>query len=277
VKSISGKIIVVTGASSGIGEASAKRLAALGAQVALVARRQDELVRVHADIVAAGGQASVHAADLSDRASLEACADRILERYRHIDVLVNNAGRSIRRLVSESTERFHDYERTMQINYFAPVALTLKVLPSMLARGSGQIVNVTSFSTLLPVPRFSAYAASKAALETFSRSLSAELVGKDITVTLVHYPLVKTPMTAPTKAYSYMKQMPVEEAADWMVRAIVRKPARIATKSGRAWTIATSILPSVSTSLAGRWLLGRAARIAKKIEADEARDVGRVE
>ena len=268
--SFRGKTIVITGASSGIGAEAARQLAAAGAKVCLVARREDELQQVQAGIAAAGGKAWSYPADLADEKSLDACAAAILKDHPRVDVLVNNAGRSIRRLVSESFDRFHDYQRTMQINYFAPVRLTQKLLPQMLARNSGHVINVSSYSTLVPVPRFAAYVASKMALEGFSQSLAAEMVGKNIHVTVIHYPLVKTPMTAPTAAYKYIKQMDVEEAAGWIATAIEKRPARMATRIGEAWGVAQKALPMLTTALTGRLLMNRAKKLAKLVEQEKA-------
>lgn len=268
---IRNRTIVITGASSGIGEAAARQLARKGARVCLVARRAEELDRVRAEINKAGGKAWTYAADLADEASLDACAQAILAEHPRVDVLVNNAGRSIRRLTADAVDRFHDYQRTMQINYFAPVKLTLKLLPQMLERGHGHVINVSSYSTLIPVPRFGAYIASKMALEGFSRTLSAEMVDKDIHVTVINYPLVKTAMTAPTAAYKYLPQMEVEDAAGWIVEAVQKRPARVATRIAEAWTVALSALPGVTTLLTGKFMLNRARKLQKLVER-EAKD-----
>lgn len=249
---IAGRTIVVTGASSGIGEAAAGQLALRGARVCLVARRREELERVREGVLADGGQAWIYPADLSDEQEVEACADAILAEHAEIDVLVNNAGRSIRRAVEDSLDRFHDYQRTMQLNYFAAVRLTQKFLPGMLARQRGQFVNISSFSVQMANPYFSAYVASKAALEGFSRCLAVEMVGKGVSVSLINYPLVKTPMTAPTKIYNYLPQMDVEEAAGWIVKAIDKRAARVGPVMGDAWGAATLMLPAATTELTGR-------------------------
>jgi short-subunit dehydrogenase len=265
---IRGKTIVITGASSGIGAAAARLLAQRGARLCLVARRADELARVKTDIEAAGGQAWIYPADLSKEAEIDACARAILAEHP----LVNNAARSIRRLVSESLDRFHDYQRTMQLNYFGPLRLTLAVLPGMLARGQGHIVNVSSYSTMLTVPRFSAYVASKSALEGFSRSLAAELVGKAIYVTVINYPLVKTPMTAPTAGYRYLKQMEPEEAARWIVKAIEKRPARVASFIQAAWGVLLTAFPTLMTAYTGRFMLRRARKLQARVERDARRN-----
>lgn len=269
---IQGKTIVITGASSGIGEDAAKLLARKGARVCLIARRREELDRVKTTIEAEGGRAWIYPADLSKENEIDACARTILAEHPQVDVLVNNAARSIRRLVSDSLDRYHDYQRTMQTNYFGPLRLTLNLLPGMLARGSGHIINVSSYSTLIPVPRFSAYVASKSALEGFSRSLAAELVGKNIYVTIINYPLVKTPMTAPTKGYEYLKQMQADEAAGWILRAIEKRPMRIATRIAMAWSTAMAAMPTLMTAYTGRFMLRRARRIQALVEKQARSD-----
>ena len=265
---IKNRTIVITGASSGIGEAAARQLARKGARICLVARRAEELERVRAEIQRAGGKAWSYAADLADEASLASCAAAILAEHPRVDVLVNNAGRSIRRLTADAVERFHDYQRTMQINYFAPVQLTLKLLPQMLERGHGHFINVSSYSTLIPVPRFGAYVASKMALEGFSRSLAAELVDKDIHVTVINYPLVKTAMTAPTAVYKYIPQMDVEDAAGWIIEAVQKRPARMATRVAEAWTVALSALPGVTTLFTGKFMMNRGRALQQRAERE---------
>lgn len=249
---IEGKHIVLTGASSGIGEAAALRLAALGAHLCLVARREAELQRVHDAITEAGGMATIYPADLSESDAVADLAQRLLATQPRIDVLINNAGRSIRRPVSESLDRFHDYTRTMQLNYFAPVQLTLALLPRFYEQGAGHVINVSSMAALIPTPRFSAYTGSKCALDGFSRTLAAEHVGRGIHVTTINYPLVKTPMTAPTAIYRYLPQMDRNKAAEWMVEAIENRPVRMTTYAGRTWGAATAVLPGPTVRVTGR-------------------------
>lgn len=262
------KTIVVTGASSGIGEAGAKKLAAKGAKLCLVARRGEELARVQKDIEAGGGKAWIFPCDLTDEAAINACTATILAEHRHVDVLINNAGRSIRRPVTEAFDRLHDYQRTMQINYFAAVQMTLAFLPGMIENASGHIVNVSSYSTLAPVPRFTAYVGSKAALEGFSQSLRAELTGKGVSVSVINYPLVRTPMTAPTKMYKSIPMMATDEAANWMVEAVTKRPARVAKLSGRALDLAKSAAPGTTNAVMSRFFNVMAKRMKSKMDAD---------
>lgn len=263
--SIVGKTIVITGASSGIGEAGAKKLAAKGARLCLVARREDELRRVADDIENAGGVASIYPADLTDEAAVARCAEAILAEHPRVDVLINNAGRSIRRPIREAFDRLHDYRRTMEINYFAAVQLTLAFLPGMLDRGDGQIVNISSFATLTPVPRFSAYTGSKCALEGFSQSLAAELVGTGVAVSVICYPLVRTPMTAPTKIYAKVPMLEPDEAAEWLVEAVAKRPARIARRIGEMMAVAKTAAPGLTTAVMGRIFNYRAKRMQRQV------------
>ena len=249
---IAGKIIVVTGASSGIGRATAIQLARLGAQLCLVARRADELAQLRDEIEAEGGSAWVYPADLSIEAEVEACGHAILKQHGAVDVLINNAGRSIRRSVRASFERYHDFQRTMQLNYFAAVKLTLLLLPGMLERRSGQVINISSLSVLGPTPNFAAYVASKSALEGFSRTLAAEMAGRGVQITVVNFPLVKTAMTAPTKLYNHVRQMDAEKAASWIVGAVRKRPYRVVGNLGAAWGVATTTLPGPMADWSGR-------------------------
>ncbi len=266
---IEGKTIIITGASSGIGEAAAKKLAAAGARMCLIARREDELQRVKSEIEAQGGKAWIYATDLSDEAALDASIKQILAEHPRVDVLINNAGRSIRRTIKESLNRYHDYQRTMQLNYFAPVRLTLAILPHMFQHRAGHIINVSSMSALIPTPFYSAYVGSKAALDGFSRCLAAELVDRGIHVTVINFPLVKTPMTAPTKAYRYLKQMDVNDAADWVVKAVKKRPARITSRMAEAWGMATFMLPGPTANWTGRLFRTVGKRLQRKAEHED--------
>ena len=246
---VQGKIALITDASSGIGLTVAKRLAAAGAHVLLVSRTEETLKEVQAEIQADGGQASVFPCDLNDMNSIDEVSKQILASVDHIDILINNAGRSIRRAVHESVDRFHDFERTMQLNYFGAVRLVLNILPQMMHRKDGQIINISSIGVLANATRFSAYVASKAALDAFSRCLSAEVHSHKIAITSVYMPLVRTPMIAPTKMYKYVPTLSPEQAADLVAYAIVKRPKKVATHLGRLASITYSIAPEINNKL----------------------------
>ncbi|ENX56461.1 MULTISPECIES: SDR family NAD(P)-dependent oxidoreductase [Acinetobacter] len=246
---VDGKTIIVTGASSGIGLTVSKYLAQAGAHVLLLARTKEKLDEVKAEIEAEGGKATVFPCDLNDMESIDAVSKEILAAVDHIDILVNNAGRSIRRAVHESVDRFHDFERTMQLNYFGAVRLVLNILPHMMQRKDGQIINISSIGVLANATRFSAYVASKAALDAFSRCLSAEVHSHKIAITSIYMPLVRTPMIAPTKIYKYVPTLSPEEAADLIAYAIVKRPKKIATNLGRLASITYAIAPDINNIL----------------------------
>ena len=230
---VRGKVVVVTGGSSGIGEAAAIRVAEAGGKVVVVARDEEKLAEVRKKIQDAGGFAKTYSCDITDLAANDKLAKDILKEFGHVDVLVNNAGRSIRRSLALSYDRFHDFERTMQLNYFACVRLTMNLLPSMTARKSGHVINVSSIGVLTNAPRFSAYVASKAALESFARCAASEFHDEGVHFTIINMPLVRTPMIAPTKIYEDMPTViSPEEAADMIADAIIRRPQRIATRLG---------------------------------------------
>jgi NAD(P)-dependent dehydrogenase (short-subunit alcohol dehydrogenase family) len=229
---VENRVVLITGGSSGIGKASAIKVAEAGAKVIIVARGEAELHQTRDEIVAAGGKCWAYTCDLTDMASCDELVKKVLHDHKHVDVLVNNAGRSIRRSVEASYDRFHDYERTMQLNYFGCLRLIMGFLPTMTARRKGHVVNISSIGVLASSPRFSAYVASKAALDAFSRCAQAEFSGKNIAFTTVNMPLVKTPMIAPTKMYDSVPTLTPEEAADLVVKAIIERPSRVATRMG---------------------------------------------
>lgn len=251
-QAIDGKRIILTGASSGIGRAAAIQLAELGAEMHLVARREEELQSAQQEIEAIGGTAHIYPTDLTDLAGLDALVDGILEEHGKVDVLVNNAGRSIRRPVVKALDRFHDYERCMQINYYAPLRLIMKVLPGMLEAGDGHIVNVLTWGTLLPAANFTAYNASKCALGAAAQGMDAELRSKGVPFTSVHYPLVHTAMSAPTDHYNKMPGMTPEQAGKWIVKAVRKRPARIAPSYAVAAGVNNTLFPGLSAAVAGR-------------------------
>ncbi|HXS45825.1 MAG TPA: SDR family NAD(P)-dependent oxidoreductase [Solirubrobacteraceae bacterium] len=243
-----GLVVLVTGASTGIGEATARRLAAGGATVLLVARSAETLERIAAEIgeigVAGGpGSAQPYACDLTDLDAIDALCDRVLADHGAVDVLVNNAGRSIRRSVDQSSERFHDFQRTMQLNYFGAIRLTMGLLPHMRGRGFGHVVNVSSIGAQTNPPRFSAYVASKAALDAWTRVVSSEVIGDGITFTTIHMPLVRTPMIAPTKIYDSFPTITPDEAGDLVCEAIRSRPKHIGTRLGTFGEVAYALAP----------------------------------
>jgi NAD(P)-dependent dehydrogenase (short-subunit alcohol dehydrogenase family) len=240
---VRGRVVMVTGASSGIGKAASMKIADAGGVVLLVARTAEKLEEIKATIEARGGTAYVHAADLSDMDDIDRMADEALAQHGHVDVLINNAGRSIRRSIALSYDRFHDFERTMQLNYFGAVKLILKLLPVMRERRSGQIVNVSSIGVQTNTPRFSAYVASKAALDAFSRCIASEIIDDGVYVSTIFMPLVRTPMIKPTKMYDRFPTITPDKAADMITEAIIHRPKRIATPLGTLGQILYAINP----------------------------------
>lgn len=247
--SLNGKTIILTGGSSGIGEQAAIQLASLGAKVCIVARRSDELERVQNLIQQQGGQAWIYPTDITKNDDAQQCIEKILSEHKTVDVLINNAARSIRRPIMEALDRLHDYERTMQINYFAAVRLTLALLPHFLANGHGHVVNVSTMSTQVPIPLFSAYLASKSALESFSRSLKMELGDQGINVSIVYFPMVRTPMSSKTKIYKHMRMLDTKTAAGWLVKAVQEKPYRVTSTSGAIANALLNTAPNTVMSL----------------------------
>jgi NAD(P)-dependent dehydrogenase (short-subunit alcohol dehydrogenase family) len=246
---VAGRVAVVTGGSSGIGRATAIKLAGAGAHVILVARGEEKLVETKKEIEAAGGKCWMYAADISDMASVDALVARVLKEHGTCHYLVNNAGRSIRRGVLNSFDRFHDFERTMQLNYFGALRLIMGFLPKMSEQRQGHIINISSIGVLSNAPRFSAYVASKSALDSFSACASSEFLDKGINFTTINMPLVRTPMIAPTKMYENIPTLSPEQAADLVVEAIVYKPVRIATRLGIFGAISHAAAPRLTQIL----------------------------
>ncbi len=246
---VRGKTALITGASSGIGLTVAKKLGKAGAHVLLVARGVEKLEQTAEMIRKVGGTATIYPCDLSDLKAIDAMAEQILADHGHVDIVVNNAGRSIRRAVIESLDRFHDFERTMQLNYFGAVRLILRLLPSMITNKKGQIINISSIGCLANSPRFSAYVASKAALDAFTRCLSAEVKQYNIQTTAIYMPLVRTPMIAPTKMYDYVPTYTPDQAANLVIRAIVDKPKRIKTPLGQTAELSYALWPKVNDAI----------------------------
>ncbi|MFJ7218234.1 SDR family oxidoreductase [Amycolatopsis sp. NPDC098790] len=244
-RGLAGRTVLITGASSGIGRASALAVARKGAKVILVARRESELAEVRDEITAAGGVAAAYPCDLTDGDAVDALVKDVLGEHGAVDMLVNNAGRSIRRSVALSTERFHDFERTMAINYFGPVRLILGFLPSMAGRRFGHVVNVTTQGLQTDTPRFSAYLASKAALEEFGLTAGRETLSDGVTFTSVRMPLVRTPMIAPT-GYRGLPSSSPERAAALVVKALEERPEILSLPEGRAAELATLTAPRLA-------------------------------
>ena len=243
---VEGKLVVVTGASSGIGEGSALKLAAAGATVILAARTPENLEETIRKIKEAGGDAYAYPCDISDMAACDKFVKAVLADHGHVDILINNAGRSIRRSVKYSFDRFHDFERTMQLNFFGALRLILGFGPGMLKQQSGHIVNISSIGVLAMPPRFSAYVASKAALDAFSWCAAAEFADSNVRFTTINMPLVRTPMIAPTKLYDMFPTLSPEQAADMVMKAIIEKPKRVATKLGLTGAVAQAVAPNIS-------------------------------
>jgi NAD(P)-dependent dehydrogenase (short-subunit alcohol dehydrogenase family) len=240
---VAGKRVLITGASSGIGRAAARRIGEAGGVVLLVARSADKLRDLQQQIEKAGGVAHVHAADLASLESCEALVKEVTEQHGGVDVLINNAGRSIRRSLALSCERFHDFERTMQLNYFGALKLILGFLPGMRERKRGHFVNVSSIGVQTNVPRFSAYVASKAALDAFSRCAAGELVDDGVDITTIHMPLVRTEMIAPTRIYDAFPTLSVDEAAELICGALIDRPKRVSTRLGVFGQVAYALAP----------------------------------
>jgi NAD(P)-dependent dehydrogenase (short-subunit alcohol dehydrogenase family) len=250
---VGGKVVLITGASSGIGKAAARKAAAAGAEVLLVARTPEKLEETKAEIEEEGGTAHIHQCDLSDMDDVERMAAEVLDEHGRVDVLVNNAGRSIRRSIELEYDRFHDYERTMQLNYFGAVRLILSIMPAMRKRSKGRkgghIINVSSIGVQTHTPRFSAYVASKSALDAFSRCIASEVVDDGVHITTIYMPLVRTPMIAPTKMYDAFPTITPDEAADMITDAMIRKPKKIATRLGNFGELLYNVAPKASDAI----------------------------
>ncbi len=251
-----GAVVVITGASSGIGRATALKVAQAGGIPLLVARGKDALLDTQAEIESIGGVAHVYPCDLTDLAAIDRLTARITREHQRVDFVVNNAGRSIRRSLNLSADRFHDFERTMAVNYFGAVRVLMGLLPMMRASGRGHVVNISSIGVQTNPPRFSAYVASKAALDAWSRVVSSELVGDGITFTTIHMPLVRTPMIAPTKIYDAFPTITPAQAADFVMTAMKDRPHEINTALGTAGEVAHALLPRTSF-----WILHKAFNV----------------
>ena len=245
-KALKGKYVVITGASSGIGQVTALKVAQAGGIPVLVARGKEKLDALKLTIEMRGGEAHVFPCDLSDLEAIDGLAERLAAELPQVDYLVNNAGRSIRRSIKLSHDRFHDFERTMQLNYFGAIRLIMGVLPSMRRQKRGHIVNISSIGVLTNPPRFSAYVASKAALDAWSNVVSSELFSDGVSFTTIHMPLVRTPMIAPTKMYDKFPTISPAQAADVVIKALVERPHEINTLSGTVGALAHTLVPKTA-------------------------------
>ncbi|GHJ60431.1 short chain dehydrogenase [Nocardioides sp. OK12] len=246
---LQGKYVVITGASSGIGQVTAHKVAQAGGVPVLVARGKDKLEEVRAMIEVRGGQALVYPCDLSDLEAIDRLCEQLASELPSVDYVVNNAGRSIRRSLRLSHDRFHDFERTMQLNYFGAIRLVMGLLPTMQEQKRGHVVNVSSIGVQTNPPRFSAYVASKSALDSWSNVVASELVGDGITFTGIHMPLVRTPMIAPTKIYDKFPTISPAQAADLVVEAMVGRPHEINTLLGNAGAVMHTLAPKLTFRL----------------------------
>jgi NAD(P)-dependent dehydrogenase (short-subunit alcohol dehydrogenase family) len=243
---VKGKVVLITGGSSGIGLALAHKVAAAGAVTVIVARDPEKLSEAKRAIANEGFLAHTYSADVSDEAQCKKFVETVAREHGGVDILVNNAGRSIRRAIENSYDRIHDFERTMSVNYFGALRLTLALLPHMQRKKNGHVINVSSIGVLTNAPRFSAYVASKAALDAFTRCAASEFADVGIKFTTINMPLVRTPMIAPTKIYNNVPTLSPEEAADMIAQAIVYKPVRIATRLGIFGEVLHALMPRVA-------------------------------
>ena len=243
---VAGKVVLVTGGSSGIGLAAAHKFAEAGATTIICGRDADKLEEACKEAKAKGYSFVAYPADIADMADCDRFTKLLNENHGGVDFLINNAGRSIRRAIESSYERFHDYERTMQLNYFGCLRVTMGVLPGMVAKKKGHIVNISSIGVLTNAPRFSAYVASKAALDAWTRCASSEYSDLGISFTTINMPLVRTPMIAPTNIYNNVPTLSPEQAADMVAEACISKPVRIATRLGMTGQLMHALVPRIA-------------------------------
>jgi NAD(P)-dependent dehydrogenase (short-subunit alcohol dehydrogenase family) len=249
---VQGRVVVITGGSSGIGLAAAHKIAQAGATTVIIARDKDKLAAAKKEIEAGlgkndnGGRVVVHSADLSENDGVDRATAWLIETFGGADFLINNAGRSIRRGIESSYDRMHDFERTMQVNYFGALRMTMGLLPHMTAKRRGHVINISSIGVLTNAPRFSAYVASKAAMDAWTACAASEYADVGVKFTTINMPLVRTPMIAPTKLYQNVPTLSPEEAAELIVRAIVYKPVRIATRLGIFGAVLHALAPRVA-------------------------------
>jgi len=255
-QALTGKLVLITGASSGIGHTAARHIAAAGGEVILVARSADKLDALADQIRSTGGAAHVYPCDLSDLDAVGELVDRVLRDLGVVDVLVNNAGRSIRRSLETSYDRMDDYQRTISLNYLAPVRLGLGFLPGMRERGDGHIINISSIGVEARIPRFGAYIGSKAALEAVADAWAAETVPDGVHITTISMPLVRTPMSDATAMYRELDALTPDEAAEVICRAIVDRPPRMSTTFGSLAGAADRLAPYVTSVFRRKFFAG---------------------
>jgi NAD(P)-dependent dehydrogenase (short-subunit alcohol dehydrogenase family) len=243
---VAGKVVLVTGGSSGIGKATLRKIAEAGAIAVTIARDAEQLEATRIEFETAGLRLVTHVVDIAVPEQCESFISMMIEKFGGVDILVNNAGRSIRRGIENSFDRFHDFERTMEVNYFGALRLTMGLLPTMIAKRKGQVVNISSIGVLTNAPRFSAYVASKAAMDAWTRCAASEFADRGIDFTTINMPLVKTPMIAPTKFYDNVPMLSPDEAADLVLDAIIHKQVRIATRLGIFGAVLHSLMPKVA-------------------------------
>lgn len=243
---VAGKVMLVTGGSSGIGKATLRRIAEAGAIALTLAREAAQLEETRQEFEANGLTIHTYLVDMADPRQCEEFVARVMAEHGGVDILINNAGRSIRRGIENSFDRLHDFERTMEVNYFGALRLTMGLLPAMIARRRGHVINISSIGVLTNAPRFSAYVASKAAMDAWTRCAASEFADRQIDFTTINMPLVRTPMIAPTRLYDHVPTLTPEEAADLVVDAIVHKPVRIATRLGIFGSVLHALMPRVA-------------------------------
>jgi NAD(P)-dependent dehydrogenase (short-subunit alcohol dehydrogenase family) len=243
---VAGKVVLVTGGSSGIGLAAAHKFAEAGAITLICGRDHDKLDEACKEAKGMGYQFIAYSADIADMADADRFVQLLIANHGGVDFLINNAGRSIRRAIEGSYDRFHDFERTMQLNYFGCLRVTMGLLPGMVAKRKGHVVNISSIGVLTNAPRFSAYVASKAALDAWTRCASSEFADQGVTFTTINMPLVRTPMIAPTQIYKNVPTLAPEEAADMIAQACIFKPVRIATRLGVTGQVLHAFVPRVA-------------------------------
>ena len=243
---VRGKRVLITGGGAGIGKATGLKVAAAGADLIVLDREEERLRQIRDEVQQAGGSVATYLCDLTDFECCDRVLAQVLQEHGSVDILINNAGRSIRRSIEHSFERFHDYQRTMQLNYFGALRMTLGLLPAMQKQKAGHVINISSIGVLTNAPRFSAYVASKAAMDAFARCAASEFADDGIAFTTVNMPLVRTAMTAPTELYKGTPMLTPEDAADLIAQAIIERPHRVATRLGVLAEVMHAVAPKVS-------------------------------